>query len=79
MHEIVGQIMVLGPPDARGKLDGAEIFHEILVHRWYLSERAGEEVSIFDTARDYIKTVLLQKPDEAITSPAGEAGPEIDD
>ncbi|MEI2714322.1 MAG: DUF4032 domain-containing protein [Nocardioides sp.] len=79
LHEIFEPIMELVPPDARGKLDGAEIFHEILVHRWYLSERAGEEVSIFDTARDYIKTVLLQKPDEAITSPAGEAGPEIDD
>jgi len=38
------------PKDMRGKLEPAEIFHEILVHRWYLSERAGHEVSIFDTA-----------------------------
>ena len=45
-----------GPAEARGKLEPAEIFHEILVHRWYLSERAGHEVDIFETARDYIDT-----------------------
>ncbi|MGB0102017.1 MAG: DUF4032 domain-containing protein [Nocardioides sp.] len=46
----------------------AEIFHEILVHRWYLSERAGEEVGIFDTARDYIDTVLSSKPEEQLAA-----------
>ena len=43
--------MAMGRPSARGKLEPAEIFHEILEHRWYLSERAGSEVSIFETAR----------------------------
>jgi hypothetical protein len=59
-------IIEMVPPRARGKLDPAEIFHEILVHRWYLSERAGHEVDIFETARDYIDTVLSQKPDEQV-------------
>jgi hypothetical protein len=57
------------PADQRGKLPPAEFFHEVLVHRWYLSERAGHEVSIFDTARDYIDHVLPQRPDEAVTTP----------
>ena len=48
--------MAMVPPEARGKLEPAEIFHEILEHRWYLSERAGHEVDIFETARDYIDT-----------------------
>ena len=56
------------PPEARGKLEPAEIFHEILVHRWYLSERAGHEVDIFEAARDYIDNVLTQKPDEAVAA-----------
>jgi hypothetical protein len=56
------------PPAARGKLEPAEIFHEILVHRWYLSERAGAEVGIFDSARDYIDTVLTSKPDEMVAA-----------
>ena len=56
------------PPGARGKLEPAEIFHEILVHRWYLSERAGAEVGIIDTARDYIETVLMAKPEEDVAA-----------
>jgi hypothetical protein len=68
LTEIFEPIMAMIPAEARGKLEPAEIFHEILVHRWYLSERAGEEVGIFETARDYIDTVLTTKPDEAITA-----------
>jgi hypothetical protein len=66
--EIYEPIMAMVPPAARGKLEPAEIFHEILVHRWYLSERAGHEIGIFDTARDYIDTVLMTKPEEKVAS-----------
>lgn len=67
MHEIFEPIMAMIPPDATGKLEPAEIFHEILEHRWYLSEQAGQQVDIFDTARDYIDRFLTTRPDEAIT------------
>jgi hypothetical protein len=40
----------------------------VLVHRWFLSERAGREVDIFDTARDYIENVLVDKPEEAMAT-----------
>ena len=60
--------MAMVPPEARGKLEPAEIYHEILVHRWYLSERAGHEVDIFETARDYIAFELSQKPEEAVAA-----------
>lgn len=68
MTEVYEPIMAMIPPEARGKLEPAEVFHEILVHRWYLSERAGHEIGIFDTARDYIATQLTKRPDEAITA-----------
>jgi hypothetical protein len=68
MNQIYDPIMRMVPPEASGKLEQAELFHEILVHRWYLSERAGREVPIFEAARDYIDTVLTQKPDEAVTA-----------
>ncbi len=32
------------PQELRGKLEPAELYHEVLEHRWYLSERAGPEV-----------------------------------
>jgi tRNA A-37 threonylcarbamoyl transferase component Bud32 len=66
MHTIFEPIMAMIPPDASGKLEPAEVFHEILEHRWYLSEQAGQQVDIFDTARDYIDRFLTAKPDEAI-------------
>jgi hypothetical protein len=68
LTQIFEPIMAMVPPGARGKLEPAEIFHEILVHRWYLSERAGREVGIFDAARDYIDTVLAKKPDELVAA-----------
>jgi Domain of unknown function (DUF4032)/Lipopolysaccharide kinase (Kdo/WaaP) family len=73
LSEIFEPIMAMIPPEARGKLEAAEVFHEVLVHRWYLSERSGREVSIFDTARDYIENVLKHKPDELVTPAAGAA------
>jgi hypothetical protein len=68
LTEIYDPIMRMLPPDVRGKLEPAEIFHEILEHRWLLSERAGHEINIFDTAEDYIRTVLPQRPDEALAT-----------
>ena len=66
--EIYEPLIAMVPPEARGKLEPAEVYHEVLVHRWYLSERAGHEVDIFTAARDYIDHVLLTKPEEAITA-----------
>jgi Domain of unknown function (DUF4032) len=68
MNSIYEPIMELIPDNFRGKLEEAEIYHEVLVHRWYLSERAGREVDIFEAARDYIATQLASRKDEAIAS-----------
>jgi hypothetical protein len=64
LTEIYEPITAMVPPEARGKLEAAEVFHEVLVHRWYLSERAGHEVPIQDAARDYVDTVLVKRPEE---------------
>jgi hypothetical protein len=47
------------------KLEPAEIFHEVLEHRWYLAERAQHDIPIEDAIEDYIASVLPGKPDEA--------------
>ena len=69
LNDVYEPLMAMVPQEARGKLEQAEIFHELLVHRWYLSERAGAEVSLPDTARDYIDSVLASKPEEAVAAP----------
>jgi hypothetical protein len=52
------------PPELRYKLEPAELFHEILEHRWYLSERAGHDTTIEDAVRDYVASILPGRPDE---------------
>jgi hypothetical protein len=65
-------VMAMVPGSYRGRLEPAEVFHEILEHRWYLSEAAGREVDIFDAAGDYIDSVLSQRPEEAVAAPVDE-------
>jgi tRNA A-37 threonylcarbamoyl transferase component Bud32 len=62
-------ITAMVPPELRGKLEPPEVFHEILEHRWFLSEQRGEPVHTVDAARSYIDTVLRERPEEAITTP----------
>jgi len=57
------------PPELRGKLEAAEVFHEILEHRWYRNKEFDEELDLFETARDYVDRVLTQKPDTEVTPP----------
>jgi hypothetical protein len=51
--DIYERVIDLIPPGIRGELTPPELFHQILEHRWYLSEQTGAEVDIFETARDY--------------------------
>lgn len=46
-------------PDAlRGRLEPAELFHQVLDHRWYLSEAAGHDVGLSEAVKSFIDTVL---------------------
>lgn len=64
--EIFERIVSMVPPELRGRLPPAELFHEILIHRWHLSERAGHEVDTFDAARDFIDHHLADRHEELI-------------
>lgn len=52
------------PRHMRSKLELPEFFHEVLEHKWFLSEQAGQDVPMADTVQDYIDTVLQHRPDE---------------
>ncbi len=73
------------PKELRGKLEPAEIFHEVLEHRWFLSEREGHDVGLMPAALSYVADVLTHKPDEKavlgsrIGSPTVAADPWVDD
>ncbi|MEU8754653.1 DUF4032 domain-containing protein [Streptomyces chartreusis] len=46
------------PPDLRGTMDPAEIYHELLEHRWYLSEQAQHDIGLDTAVEDYISSIL---------------------
>jgi hypothetical protein len=46
------------PAELRGRLEPAEVFHQVLDHRWYLSEAAGHDVGLQEAVKSYVKTVL---------------------
>ena len=52
------------PPELWEKREPAEIFHEILEHRWYLSEAAGADIELEDAVTAYVDDVLRHVPDE---------------
>jgi hypothetical protein len=61
------------PMDLRAKLEPAELYHEMLEHRWFLSERAGAEISVEEAAQSYVNTVLRELPDEEVAVSAMES------
>ncbi len=68
LTEIYEPIVALIPADMRSRLEPAEMFHEVLEHRWYLSERAGKSVPLVQAAHDYVDAVLAGRPDEALAT-----------
>ena len=52
------------PKELRGKLEPAQLFHEVLDHRWYLAQSAGHDVPMPVATASYVKNVLPNKEDE---------------
>ncbi|GAA1728098.1 DUF4032 domain-containing protein [Microcella frigidaquae] len=53
------------PKDLRGKLEGPELFHQLLEHRWYRSQDEGRAIPLAEALSSYIDTVLRHRRDEA--------------
>ena len=53
------------PKDLKGKLEPAEIFHQLLDHRWYLSQNQSRDIPLAEAVSSYVDTVLRHRRDEA--------------
>ncbi|MBO1330558.1 DUF4032 domain-containing protein [Streptomyces sp. VRA16 Mangrove soil] len=42
-------------------MDPAELYHELLEHRWYLSERAQHDIGLDAAAEDYVRNVCAKQ------------------
>ena len=54
------------PQELRGKRQAAELFHEILQHRWYMSEQQSTDAGLMAAVRSYIHDILRNTPDERV-------------
>ncbi len=52
------------PRDLRGKLEPAEVFHQLLDHRWFLSQNESRNVPLAEALTSYIDQVLRHRRDE---------------
>jgi hypothetical protein len=52
------------PPGLRRKLEPAQIFHEVLDHRWFMSEAADRDVGLDAAVQSYLGNVLAHRRDE---------------
>ncbi len=61
------------PFELRAKLEPAEVFHQVLEHRWYMSQARGVSVPLAEVLAGYIDEVLRYRRDEAtVMGPATE-------
>ncbi len=62
-EEVINRV----PPDLMGKRDPAQLYHELLEYRWYQSQRENREVPLQGATEGYIRDVLRNLPDEAMS------------
>jgi hypothetical protein len=53
------------PRDLKGRLEPAEVFHQLLDHRWYISQNESRDVPLAEAVTSYIDNVLRHRRDEA--------------
>ena len=54
------------PEDLHGKRAAAQVFHELLDHRWHLSEQAGRDVGMDEAVESYVENILRAAPEERV-------------
>ena len=63
LEEVYDPVIAAIPEELRDRLPPAEVFSEVLEHRWYMSESAGRDVGTTAATRDYLEHVLPGAPD----------------
>ncbi|NUT56474.1 MAG: DUF4032 domain-containing protein, partial [Thermoleophilia bacterium] len=64
LSEVFEPAVAAIPAELWGKRDAAEIFHEALEHRWFLSQAADEDVGLMPAIEAYVRDVLTHAADE---------------
>jgi Domain of unknown function (DUF4032) len=66
LAEVFEKVISRVPADMRGRVERAQMFHEILENRWYLSEKAGHDVGLEEAADNYCAEILPSRRDSGV-------------
>lgn len=64
--EVFESIINRVPEEMRGRVEHAQMFHEILENRWYLSEQKGIDVGLEFATENYITQILPYRRDSGV-------------
>ncbi|MDG4822498.1 DUF4032 domain-containing protein [Asanoa sp. WMMD1127] len=62
--EVFEPVVRAVPAELRRKLEPAELFTQVLEHRWFRSEESGRDVGLAAAVQSYLTDVLVHRPDE---------------
>ena len=65
VSEVFEPIVKSVPRDLGSKLEQAEVVHEVLEHRWYMSEKANRNIPLAEAVQSYMDNILRHHRDEA--------------
>ncbi len=63
LDEVFYKVVNSVPTNLKGRVEDAQLFHEVLEHRWYLGEKAGHDLGLDFATSDYIAQVLPSRMD----------------
>ena len=63
LNEVFRPTLAHVPQELVGRVEPAQMFHEILEHRWNLSEKAGGDVGLDNATKSYISEILPFRSD----------------
>jgi hypothetical protein len=66
LTEVFNPIVNSVPAEHLGRVEPAQLFHEVLEHRWYLSEAAGHDVGLDFASNSYVTEILPHRRDSGI-------------
>jgi len=64
LAEVYEPILEMIPDELRSRLEPAEIFHQLLEHRYLMAEQRGDDVTNEEAMVDYLDSVLAGSPKE---------------
>ncbi len=68
LSEVFEPMVAQVPTELRGRIESAQMFHEALEHRWYLSEQAGHDVGLNFAIQSYINDLLPFRRDSGVNA-----------